>query len=122
MTGTAERIFAYMYGRVTPMTIEQLAIRFGRSESHVAKLLALLEEEGKVKRITGRRHQFYVDKSNGGTHAIEKETEAGEQPVAVSRSTPSVQSGKPTTDERPKTIWPQSTWKSSYPHVRGYDD
>jgi len=122
MTGTAERIFAYMYGRVTPMTIEHLATRFGRSESHVAKLLCLLEEEGKVKRITGRRHQFYVDKFSGETYAIKKETKAGEQPVAVSRSTPSVQPSKPATDERPKVIWPQSTWKTSYPHVRGYDD
>jgi DNA-binding transcriptional regulator GbsR (MarR family) len=121
MTGTAERIFTYMYGRVTPMTIEELAIRFGRSESQIAKLLRLLEEEGKVKRIIGRRHQFYVDKLSGETHAIKEETRE-RKPVAVSKSTPSIQPSKPAADERPKVIWPQSTWKTSYPHVRGYDD
>jgi hypothetical protein len=101
-----EKIHNYLLSRKTEITLTDLALRFGRSESYLRKVLSLMREEGSVVKIESRKSMWKI------SNEIKKETKEIPRPVAVPREITQVR--PPPAHNRPI--------QNSYPAIRGYDD
>jgi len=112
MTEKLERILKFILGRKTPVTAKIVAKRFAIAQSTASAHLRRLCDEGYITRQEIDREIFWTKK------------EGASLPVAVPEPTTPIQPSKPAPVEReqPKVIWPTSTFQTSYPHIRGYDD
>lgn len=99
-----EKIRGYLATRKTPPTITELSKHFLIGRTTVGRALRRLEEEGFAKRILDGADQRWTT-----TQASRSERPA--EPVAVPK------------DIRPikKAVQPSAV-RTSYPHIRGYED
>lgn len=99
-----EKIREYLTTRKTPPTITELSKHFLIGRTTVGRALRRLEEEGFARRIVNGADQRW-------TTTQETRSERPARPVAVSK------------DTQPVRTTPQSPHiRTSYPHIRGYDD
>ncbi len=112
MTEKPERILKFILARKKPVTAKMIAQRFLITPSTAGMYLRRFHGEGHITREEVGREIVWAKK------------EGASLPVAVPEPTTPTQPSKPTPVEReqPKVIWPTSTFQTSYPHVRGYDD
>lgn len=104
-----EKIYHYLLNRKTEVTTNDLAFRFGRSASHVRKVLALMQEEGKVINLGSRTPKWKVIYEKN--YFKEERTEA---PMSVAVPERAIKLSDTPTYKRPI--------QNSYPQIRGYDD
>ena len=105
MTDKQCRVLKFVLNRKRPVTAAVVAQQFSISQSTAAKHLRRLYIAG------------HLTKTQTGKKILWAETTTS-MPVAVSNDNIIVQPPiKPT-----KPIWPDNPFKTSYPHVRGYDD
>lgn len=99
-----EKIREYLTTRKTPPTITELSKHFLMGRTTVGRALRRLEAEGFARRILNGADQRW-------TTTQETRSERPARPVAVSK------------DTQPVRTTPQSPHiRTSYPHIRGYDD
>lgn len=98
----ALKMFEYIKHRKTPVTTDSVGAYFGLARSTVAKRFKELVNAGYLTQ-TRKGHVTYYSVSSVPV-ALPESVDISLQPAA------------------PKTIWPVSTFKTSYPHIRGYDD
>jgi hypothetical protein len=112
MTEKSERILKFIFQRKKPVTVKIVADHFAIGQSTAGTYLRRLCDEGYITRQEIDRQIFWAKK------------EGASLPVAVPEPITPVQPSKPAPVEReqPKVIWPTSTFQTSYPHIRGYDD
>lgn len=104
-----EKIYRYLLNRKTEVTTNDLASRFGRSASHIRKVLSLMQEEGKVKNMGSRTPRWKIVYEN--EYLKQKRAEALRS-VAVPGE--AIKLSDTPTYKRPI--------QNSYPQIRGYDD
>lgn len=117
MTDKRARILQFVLERRKLITAKVIAKQFLIAQSTAATHLRELHDAGHITRqqVGG---QVFWGRKDAGT----KQIEAPPVPVAVSDEPVVVQPRRPTPVEPIKPIWPDNPFKTSYPHVRGYDD
>ncbi len=109
MTEKLERILRFVLERKKPVTAKLVAQQFCIAQATAATHLRHLHEAGHITRQRIKGQVIWGKK--------------GDEPfVAVSEEPVVVQPCRPTPVELIKPIWPENPFKTSYPHVRGYDD
>ena len=107
MTDKQHRIFKFVLNRKRPVTAAVVAQQFAISQSTAAKHLRSLYIAKHLTKTQTGKQIFWATTS---------------MPVAVSDDDIIVQPSRPASIEPTKPIWPVNPFKTSYPHVRGYDD
>ena len=113
MTEKLERILKFVLERKKPVTAKVVAQQFCIAQATAATHLRHLHEAGYITRQQVKGQVIWGKK--GDEPFV---------PVAVSEEPAIVESSRPAPVkwEQPKPIWPENPFKTSYPHVRGYDD
>ena len=101
---TQEKVARYLKDRKRVVEAKDIATYFLLSTSVITRALQRLEHEGKAVRQRFGRNTYWSWKREEA------------QPVAVPRATAYIQPSQPTTFNRPPPA------KTSYPHIRGYED
>ena len=130
MTDKRARILQFVLERRKLITAKVIAKQFLIAQSTAATHLRELHDAGHITRQQVGGQVFW-----GRKDADTEQIETPPVPVAVSsdvvRRAPEpepevvqVRPHRPTPVdwEPPKPIWPENPFKTSYPHVRGYDD
>jgi predicted transcriptional regulator len=116
----AERVLKFVRERKRPVLAKDVAKQFALAQSTAATYLRKLHEAGYLTREQIRGQVVWA-KKDGAPVAVPVEVvvkrEPEPQPEVIA-----VQPSRPAPVEQPKVIWPTSTFQTSYPHVRGYDD
>lgn len=126
LTDKTQRIYDFVKRRKTRFTSEMVGKRFeittGAASRHLRELYLLkLVDRFRV----GNAVFWLIPDTKNKPHerpTPKQEAKPAPVPVAIPPDPPAPQPSRPPADERPKVIWPTSTFKTSYPHVRGYDD
>lgn len=119
MTDKQHRILKFVLDRKS-VTAKVVAKQFLIAQATASTHLRNLHEAGYVTREQLGTHVVWT--KTGEVPQIPPEVSAP-VPVAVSDDDIVVQPSRPTSSELPKPIWPDNPFnKTSYPHVRGYDD
>lgn len=108
---TAAKLLEYIQGRKTPVTTADVGKYFGLSRSTVANHFLGLTNAGLLAKKRKGNTTYYSATGASMPVAI------SDEPIVVKPSRPT-----PIEREQPKVIWPTNPFKTSYPHVRGYDD
>jgi len=103
-----EKLERHMRGRKGGVTTKELSNYFLVGRTAVNSAMRALVNEGKI----------ISEKTSPNNQNVWK---WNYRRVAVSKDVDSVQPSDPTPN-KPPVIGPTSTWTTSYPHVRGYDD
>ena len=113
MTEKLARILRFVLERKKPVTAKLVAQQFLIAQATASTHLRHLHEAGYITRQRDKGQVIWGKKSD--TPFV---------PVAVPEEAIVVQPRRstPTQWEQPKPIWPKNPFKTSYPHVRGYDD
>ena len=117
MTDKRTRILKFVLERKKPVTAKLVSKQFLIAQSTAATHLRELHNAGYISRKI-------VDNEIVWGKKDQTRDAAPPVPVAVPDEPVVVQPRRPTPVEwtPPKPIWPTSSFKTSYPHVRGYDD
>lgn len=107
----ATKMLEYIQNRKTPVTTDSVGRYFGLARSTVAKHFLELVNAGLLTKTRKSNTTYYS--ATGAS-----------LPVAVPDQLIAKQSSKPSAGEwvQPKVVWPVSSFQTSYPHIRGYDD
>ena len=121
MTDKRARILQFILDRKKLITAKELAKHFCIAQSTAATHLRELNYAGHITRKQIGTQIFW------GKHAEVKQPEQKPEqkpvaPVAVPEEPVAPVRFTPDDWEPPKPIWPANPFKTSYPHVRGYDD
>jgi len=119
MTEKLARILRFVLERKKPVTAKVIAQQFLIAQATASTHLRHLHEAGYITRQRVKGQVIW-----GRKDADTEQIEAPPVPVAVSDEPVVVQPRRPTPVdwEQPKPTWPDNPFKTSYPHVRGYDD
>lgn len=117
MTEKLARILRFVLERKKPVTAKVVAQQFLIAQATASTHLRHLHEARYITRQQVGGQVFW-----GRKDADTEQIEAPPVPVAVSDEPVVVQPRRPTPVEPIKPIWPDNPFKTSYPHVRGYDD
>lgn len=117
MTDKRARILQFILERKKPITAKVVAQQFLIAQSTAATHLRELHNAGYISRNAVKTEIVWGPKDS-------TKDAAPPMPVAVPDEVIVVQPRRPTPVdwEPPKPIWPDNPFKTSYPHVRGYDD
>lgn len=128
MTEKSERILKFIFQRKKPVTVKIVADHFAIGQSTAGTYLRRLCDEGYITRQEIDRQIFWAKKEGASLPVavspepiVERKPEPQPEPQPEPKAN-TVRPSKPAADERPKVIWPTSTFQTSYPHIRGYDD
>lgn len=106
MSPKTERVLRFVSERKKPVTAKVVAYQFAMARSTAATYLRTLHEFGYLNRDEVKG-QIVWSKKLGD----EPEDQPVEQVIE-----------RPVERVVPKAVWPTSTYQTSYPHARGYDD
>lgn len=110
------KIFEYIRKLKKPVTAHDISVRFSLAQSTSATHLRELNAAGLLNKSRFRNTTLWEVKSTSLPVAVpDKRVEV--RPVEPDE--PTIIIRKP---ESVKPVWPTSSFKTSYPHVRGYDD
>lgn len=106
MSPKTERVLKFVSERKKPVTAKVVAYQFSMARSTATTYLRMLYEFGYLNRDQVKG-QIVWSKKLGDEPEAQPVEQVIERPV-----------------ERvvPKAVWPTSTYQTSYPHARGYDD
>lgn len=115
MTDKRARILKFVLERKKPVTAKLISKQFLIAQSTAATHLRELHNAGYISREAVGKEIVWgqKDPTKGAAPPV---------PVAVPDKPVVVQPRRPTPVEPIKPIWPDNPFKTSYPHVRGYDD
>lgn len=111
MTEKLARILRFVLERKKPVTAKLVAQQFLIAQATASTHLRHLHEAGYITRQQVKGQVIWGKK--GDEPFV---------PVAVPDKPVVVQPRRPAPVEPIKPIWPENPFKTSYPHVRGYDD
>lgn len=116
MSPKTERVLRFVSERKKPVTAKVVAYQFAMARSTAATYLRTLYEFGYLNRDQVKG-QIVWSKQEGVMPAEPVVEPPVERPLERQVESPRVV-------ERPvpKAVWPTSTYQTSYPHARGYDD
>ena len=110
------KIFEHIRKLKKPVTAHDISVRFHLAQSTSATYLRELHEAGLLTKKRIRSTTIWEVQSTSLPVAVpDKRVEA--RPVEPDEPEIIIRKSEPI-----KTIWPTSTFQTSYPHARGYDD
>ena len=110
MSPKTERVLKFVSERKKPVTAKVVAYQFAMARSTAATYLRTLYEFGYLNRDQVKG-QIVWSKKLGDEPEDQPVEQVIERPVE-----------RPVERVAPKAVWPTSTYQTSYPHARGYDD
>ena len=110
------KIFEYIRKLKKPVTAHDISVRFHLAQSTSATHLRGLHEAGLLNKSRFRNTTLWEVKSTSLPVAVpDKRVEV--RPVEPVKPEIVIRHSEPI-----KPVWPTSTFQTSYPHARGYDD
>jgi len=128
MTDKLARVLKFILDRKKPVTAKMVAQHFAVAQSTAAKYLRSLYEAKLITREQIGGQIVWAKKAGASVPvALPPEVVVRREPEPEPEPEPEVVEVRPSQPapakwEQPKVIWPTSTFKTSYPHIRGYDD
>lgn len=113
MTEKLERVLKFVVGRRKPVTAKLVAQQFLIAQATASTHLRHLHAAGHLTRQEIKGKVVWCKKGEDPFVPVA----VSEEPAIVEPSRPA-----PVKWEQPKPTWPENPFKTSYPHVRGYDD
>ena len=116
----SERILKFVLSRKRPITAAVVAQQFAISQSTAAKHLRSLHIAGRLTKTQSGKKVLWAEDTTSMPVALPREDfiERTPEPELIV-----VQPRRPAPIEPAKPIWPDNPFnKTSYPHIRGYDD
>jgi hypothetical protein len=116
----SEKVLRFVRERKNPVMAKDVAKQFAIAQSTAATHLRILHAAGYITREQLPDGKVVWAKKD----APPSVSLAVPEPVSVEPEAVALQPYRPTPAEwrPPKPIWPDNPFKTSYPHVRGYDD
>ena len=116
LSDKALKIFEHIRRLKKPVTAHDISVRFHLAQSTSATYLRELHEAGLLTKKRIRSTTIWEVQSTSLPVAVpDKRVEA--RPVEPDEPEIIIRKSEPI-----KTIWPTNPYKTSYPHIRGYDD
>lgn len=110
------KIFEHIRKLKKPVTAHDISVRFHLAQSTSATHLRELHEAGLLTKSRFRNTTLWEVKSTSLPVAVpDKRVEA--RPVEPDEPEVVIRQSEPI-----KPVWPTNPYKTSYPHIRGYDD
>ena len=107
----AKRVWEYIRDRKLPFEAKNIATHFAITSGSIAKHLTTLHAAGLLSKARKANKVLWTVKHE---KSIKEPVEFKQTTVAVPEQTVETRT--------PSVVWPTNPYKTSYPHVRGYDD